>query len=171
MRPSAADFVDYWKGVRGRTRRVAELIPADRVEWTYADGRWTLGDLVRHLAAIERFMYAETVQGRPSRYPGHGPELAEGREAVLAYLDRLHAESVEIFATLDDERLAAKCLTPAGTPITTWKWLRAMIEHEAHHRGQLYLMLGMLGDATPPLYGLTEEEVAARSRPPAAAGT
>jgi uncharacterized damage-inducible protein DinB len=34
-----------------------------------------------------------------------------------------------------------------------------MVEHEAHHRGQIYLMLGMLGIPTPPLYGLTEERV------------
>ena len=37
-----------------------------------------------------------------------------------------------------------------------------MIEHEIHHRGQIYLMLGMLGVPTPPLYGLTSEEVRGR---------
>jgi uncharacterized damage-inducible protein DinB len=41
-----------------------------------------------------------------------------------------------------------------------------MIEHEAHHRGQLYLMLGMHGVDTPPIYGLTSEEVRARSLAP-----
>jgi uncharacterized damage-inducible protein DinB len=40
-----------------------------------------------------------------------------------------------------------------------------MVEHEAHHRGQLYLHLALLGIATPPLYGLTSEEVKARSEP------
>jgi uncharacterized damage-inducible protein DinB len=39
-----------------------------------------------------------------------------------------------------------------------------MVEHEVHHRGQIYLMLGMLEVRTPPLYGLTEEEVWAASR-------
>ncbi len=38
-----------------------------------------------------------------------------------------------------------------------------MIEHEIHHRGQIYLYLAMLDVPTPPLYGLTEEEVKARS--------
>jgi len=38
-------------------------------------------------------------------------------------------------------------------------------EHEVHHRGQIYLMLGMLGIPTPPLYGLTSEEVRERSTP------
>ena len=126
-------------------------------------GAFTLGDIVRHLATIERYMYGETVAGRPSRYPGCGRELADGYEAVLAYFDRLDAETKTIIAALSDADLLRKCQTPAGAAITTWKWLRAMCEHEAHHRGQLYLMLGMLEVATPPLYGLTSEQVRERS--------
>jgi len=103
------------------------------------------------------------VQGRPSRYPGHGRELAVGPEAVTAYLDTKHEEACAIFEALSPEQLAGKCATPAGTPITTYKWLRAMVEHEAHHRGQIYLMLGMLGVQPPQLYGLSEEAVRARS--------
>jgi uncharacterized damage-inducible protein DinB len=38
-----------------------------------------------------------------------------------------------------------------------------MPEHEIHHRGQIYLYLAMLGVKTPPLYGLTSEQVRARS--------
>jgi uncharacterized damage-inducible protein DinB len=84
----------------------------------------------------------------------------------LAYYDRLHTESRALFAALSDARLAEKCQTPAGTPITVGKWLRAMIEHEAHHRGQLYFILGLRGVATPPIYGMTAEEVQARSAVP-----
>jgi uncharacterized damage-inducible protein DinB len=160
---SAESFVGYWSGIRGRTRRVVEAIPPDRIDWAPAAGRWSLGDIVRHLAGIERDMYAENVRGGPTRYPGHGRELADGYAAVLAYHDRKHAESLEIFRALTPEQLQAKVQTPAGTPITAWKWLRAMVEHESHHRGQLYLMLGLIGVATPPIFGLTEEEVFARS--------
>jgi len=38
-----------------------------------------------------------------------------------------------------------------------------MVEHEVHHRGQIYLMLNLLDVPTPPLFGLTSEEVRARS--------
>jgi uncharacterized damage-inducible protein DinB len=38
-----------------------------------------------------------------------------------------------------------------------------MVEHEIHHRGQIYLHLAQLGVPTPPLYGLTSEEVLVRS--------
>jgi uncharacterized damage-inducible protein DinB len=39
-----------------------------------------------------------------------------------------------------------------------------MAEHEAHHRGQLYLMLGLRGLQAPPLLGLTEEDLIERCR-------
>ncbi|MGQ0650609.1 MAG: DinB family protein [Gemmatimonadaceae bacterium] len=158
-----ASFLDYWTSVRKRTMRVASCIPPDRLEWAAADGRWSFGDILRHLAGIERGMYAETVAGRQSAYPGHGRELADGWDEVARYMARTHDEAVEIFRALTPEQWNGKSLTPAGTPITTWKWLRAMIEHEAHHRGQLYFMLGLCGVHTPPIYGLTEEEVLARS--------
>ena len=160
---SVNQFLEYWASLRRRTRRVVECIPPERLEWSYRAGTFTLGDLVRHLATIERFMYAETVAGRPSRYPGCGRELADGYEAVLAYFDRLDDEAKTIIGSLTDADLMRKCQTPAGVAITTWKWLRAMVEHEAHHRGQIYLMLGMLEVPTPPLYGLTSEEVRALS--------
>jgi uncharacterized damage-inducible protein DinB len=160
---TVSQFLEYWDGVRGRTRRVVTCIPPDRLEWTYRAGAFTLGDLVRHLATVERYMYAETVAGRPSRYQGCGRELADGHAAVVEYLERLDAEARGIIGGLSDADLERKCQTPAGSPITTWKWLRSMVEHEAHHRGQIYLMLNMLEIPTPPLFGLTSEEVRARS--------
>jgi uncharacterized damage-inducible protein DinB len=162
---SVHQFLEYWSSLRRRTRRVVECIPPERIEWTCRAGAFTLGDLVRHLATIERYMYAETVAGRPSRYHGCGRDLADGYDAVLAYFDRLDVEAKAIFGALSDADLERKCQTPAGTAITTWKWLRAMCEHEAHHRGQIYLMLNLLEVPTPPLYGLTSEEVRERSVP------
>jgi uncharacterized damage-inducible protein DinB len=156
-------FLDYLASFHGRTRRVLMCVPPDDLEWAPAPGKFSFGDMARHLAGIERHMYAETVRGKPSRYSGHGRDLAGGFDDTIAYYDRLHEESKELFASLDEQTLAGKCMTPAGTPITTWKWLRAMFEHEAHHRGQIYMMLALRGVKTPPLYGLTEEEVVARS--------
>ena len=158
-----SEFLEHLDRVHERTRRIVVLIPRDDTEWAPKPGWFSLGGLVRHLAGIERWMYGETVHGRPARYPGCGPELAEGPDAVLAYYDRLHAEARGLFAELTDARMMEKCSTPANTPITVWKWLRAHLEHEAHHRGQLYLMLAMRGVTTPPIYGLTAEQVQAAS--------
>jgi uncharacterized damage-inducible protein DinB len=157
------EFLDYWEKIRQRTLRVMASIPADKFDWSYQEGKFSFADIIRHLAAIERYMYAENAQLKPSSYPGHGRELADGPAAVLAFMDRMHQESMEIFGRLSAEDLNRKCITPGGTSITVWKWLRAMVEHEVHHRGQIYLYLGILGIPTPPIYGLTSEEVRAKS--------
>ena len=152
-------FLEYFDKVHQRTLRVLRCIPADRVEWSFHPGKWTLGDLVRHMAAVKRHMFVETARGNPSRYAGCGRELADGLEAIVIYLDTMHRESAEILSRLSQDDLNRKCTTPDGASITVWKWLRLMVEHEIHHRGQIYTYLAMLEVATPPLYGLTSEQV------------
>jgi uncharacterized damage-inducible protein DinB len=158
------EFLHHFERVRERTRKVAACIPAAQIDWSYKAGAFTLGDLVRHIAVTERWIWAETVHNRPVAYVSHGRELADGRDAVLAFLDRLHAESVAQFRALTPAMLLEKSVTPAGVALTTWRWLRMMPEHEIHHRGQLYTMLGMLDVATPPIYGMTATEVQRASR-------
>ena len=82
---SIEGFLVYFDRIRKRTRRVASRIPAEHVEWTHREGAFTLGDIVRHLAAMERHMFAENVVGRSSTYPGHGREL--GRDGLAPYLE------------------------------------------------------------------------------------
>jgi uncharacterized damage-inducible protein DinB len=161
---SIPSFLEYYENIRQRTMNVVRSIPQEKFDWSYKLDKFTCADLIRHIAAIERYMFAECVQFKPSRYPGHGKELADGYESVLEFMERLHRESMEIFGRITNADLCKKCMTPAGAPIAVWKWLRAMVEHEIHHRGQLYVYLGMLGVPAPPLYGLTSEQVRERSQ-------
>ena len=131
---SIGAFVEYFEKVRARTMRVVKCIPPDKVEHSFGEGRFTVGDLARHLAVVERYAWGECVQGKPQRYNGCGRELADGLENVIALMERLHQESMQIFSSFTPEELAAKCLTPEGSQITRWKALRLMIEHEIHHR-------------------------------------
>ena len=65
---------------------------------------------------------------------------------------------------LGNDDLQRKCLTPGNAPITIWKWLRAMTEHEIHHRAQLYIYLNLLDIETPPMFGLSSEEIIQNSQ-------
>ncbi|MDP1830966.1 MAG: DinB family protein [Geothrix sp.] len=165
MLQDTPSFLAYWRNARSRTVRVLDSLEPEDLEWAPAPGAFSFGDLFRHLAGVERFMWAENVQGRPSAYLGHGADLATGLAGVRAYLDRCHADSLAIFGGLSDADLLAPCQNPSGSSMPTWKWLRAMTEHEAHHRGQLYLMASLRGRAVSPLFGLTEEQLAAASKP------
>lgn len=154
-------FLDYFNKVHQRTMRVVRCIPPGKVDWSFREGKFTLGDLARHIATANRYIFAETLAGRPSRYTGCDRELAPSYDEILSLMETLHRESFEIISRLTD--LNGKCATPDGASMTTWKWLRAMVEHEIHHRGQIYTYLALLEVPTPPLYGLTSEQIAARS--------
>ena len=145
---SVAEFIAYFEKVHARTARLLPLIPAAKLEHAPGPDRFSFGDLIRHLAGIERYLFVERAVGGTMSYPGHKKALAEGYEAVLSYHHRLHNESLELLGTLSDEDLQGKCKTPAGASITVGKWLRAMLEHEMHHRGKLFLCWGCL--AWPP---------------------
>jgi uncharacterized damage-inducible protein DinB len=160
---SVKSFLDYFEKIRERTNRLIAVVPPEHLDFAYMPGKFTIGDEIRHIATTERYMFAETIAGRKSSYQGCGKDLAEGYDNVVKYFNKLHEESLEIFNSLSDEDLNRKCTTPGNSELAVWKWLRAMIEHEIHHRAQIYIFLNLLSVKTPPMFGLTAEEVQARS--------
>ena len=114
------------------------------------------GRLAAHIAVTERYLFAENIQGHASRYTGHGKEFADGREAILKLMERLHAESMESSRS-SATRASRKCANVGGMEIARWKWMRSIVEHEIHHRGQVHLVPRILGvpNASPvwPLVG------------------
>ncbi|SFW70690.1 Uncharacterized damage-inducible protein DinB (forms a four-helix bundle) [Sinomicrobium oceani] len=157
-------FLDYYGKIRERTNRLIAVIPPEYMDWAYRPGKFTIADQIRHIAAIERYMFAETILGKPCSYSGCGKELADGYNEIIGYFNEKHEEALAILKKLSNDDLQRKCLTPANTPITVWKWLRAMTEHEIHHRAQLYIYLNLLDVKTPPMFGLSSEEIIQNSR-------
>jgi uncharacterized damage-inducible protein DinB len=134
------------------------------MEWAPKWGKMTFGDIIRHIAAIERNMHGETILGKKSSYSGYDKKIMRKITDPVEYMDELHQESIRIFRNLIPEQLLEKVKTPGGIEITRWKWLRAIIEHEVHHRGHIYANLTNLGIKTPPLFGLTSEEVGSEEK-------
>ena len=157
------ELLRYLDSIRGRTIRVGECVPADRMEWAPAGGAMSFGDLLRHIAVTGRWMFIETALGRPSQYTTHGPEIAATKDEILQLLMNLHREGLACLSAIDAAGLEEKVQTPAGAWLSRGKWLRAMVEHEVHHRGQLYLMLRMCRVPTPPMFGLTSEQLRERA--------
>ena len=80
------------------------------------------------------------------------------------FMERSHRESVEIFSHLTNDALNSKCTTPDGASIAVWKWLRAMVEHEIHHRGQIYIYLAIFrGPHSAALWAYFRRSAAAES--------
>lgn len=152
-------FLNYYKKTRQITNNIIEVIPHHQVDWAYMPGKFTIGDLVRHIAAIERTVFAEVASGNQPAYKGCGKELADGYENILSYFNNMHEETLAILTKLTDTDLKRKIKTMIGTEIELGSFLRTLIIHEVHHRGALCIYLNLLGVETPPIIGLKEEDV------------
>src|SRR5580658_8401118 len=114
---SIDSFLPYFESIRERTMRVLRAVPADKLEWRHSPGVFSAGDLARHIAAVERYTFAENAVGKPSRYHGCGPELADGKDHVIAFMESLHAETVGILKDLTPGDLERKGTSPQGVPV------------------------------------------------------
>lgn len=152
-------FLEYYDSVSERTNHLLKVVPTEQINFSYKKGKFTIGDQIRHIAAIERFMFCETIEGRKNRYFGCGKELADKYDSVLIFFNRMHNEALDIISKLRDEDLKRYCVTPTGRKINIGKWLQLLAEHEIHHRAELYIYLNILCIDTPPMYGITSEEL------------
>jgi uncharacterized damage-inducible protein DinB len=148
----------------GLTRRVLARVPPDRLEWRPHEKSMTLGRLVTHLAEL----------------PGWGASLVETREYDLSQrppteqtdltLDAARARfeanvaamRQAILSRTDPELLAPWTLKSEGRELFTAPRLVALrtllLEHSAHHRGQLTVYLRLLDVPLPPLFGPSADE-------------
>ena len=156
-------FLEYWDRVRFRTRRVIACVTPST--WSGASRKADLPWAIWFGIWLESSAICSSNARCSDRFatPATDASWLAVTSRCSSIFDRLNDESVKLLCSLTSADLQRKVATPDGTPITTWKWLRSMVEHEIHHRGQIYLYLAVLGVPTPPLYGLTEEQVLARS--------
>lgn len=152
-------FIAYYEKTRQATQKVIEVIPPNKIDWAYMPGKFTIADLIRHIAAIERNVFAAVAIGNKPNYKGCNKELADGYENVVSYFNKMHLQSVEIFNTIPDDSLQKKIKSLDGKEIELGNFLRALVLHEIHHRAALCIYLNLLGVTTPPIIGLMEEQV------------
>jgi uncharacterized damage-inducible protein DinB len=141
---SIKSFIDYYKSTRAITNKVINAIPKDKLNWTYMDGKFTIGDLVRHIAAIERFVFAELAAGNKASYKGCSAEITNSYESVFHFFNEMHTQSLKIFEALSNESLFKKVSFVQGKEVELRVILRHLIVHEVHHRGALCIYLNLL---------------------------
>lgn len=156
---SMSAFLSYYERTRLITNKVIQVVPKEKLDWTYAHGKFTIADLIRHIAAIERNLFMEVIQGNLPAYKGCGKNLADGNDEVLSYFNDMHNQSIQILKSIKDIDLERKIKALDGKELTVGSFLRALIVHEIHHRGALCIYLNMLNIETPPIIGFTEEQV------------
>jgi uncharacterized damage-inducible protein DinB len=148
----------------GFTRRVLERVPQERLSWQPHARSMSLGRLVNHL--VELPAWGSGLVARDGYDLSERPAAAEAASSVAnainAFDRNIATMRQAILARTDGELLAAWTLRSEGREVFTVPRLIALrsllLEHSAHHRGQLTVYLRLLDVPVPALYGPTADE-------------
>jgi uncharacterized damage-inducible protein DinB len=149
------DFLKAWNGERDSTLKVLRnLTDASLGQKVTPDGR-SLGFLAWHLATSVPEMMNRT--GLSIAGPTEGPAPTKAADLVSAYESAAtaladQAKTGWTDATLDETR------EMYGETWTIGFTLNALVCHQAHHRGQMTVLMRQAGLAVPGIYGPSREE-------------
>lgn len=164
MITTMAAFLSYFGGVRRRTLRFIQAIPADAADWAPREGEFTCADIVRHLAATEH-MFVGVVTRSSWHYSGHQRSERPTLGEAIAYLHTVHEQATVALEQAGDAVLKQQrpTLDQQGSTMAASRVLLLMTEHEIHHRSQLASYLMLLNVTPPHLYGLGVEDLIDRA--------
>ena len=146
-----------------RTMRVAPICSRDKLMWAPHPGALTLGQLLRHMhrAELNRMKVMNGKITTKDYYRlRHGDSTLEATlgevtdlDTELAAMKAAHAYTLKTFRKMTDADLEK--LAPWGKgEVSRLAFFLLMVEHDAHHRGQLATYLRMLDVPNTKPYGV-----------------
>ncbi len=158
-----ADFLASWKHESGATLKVfRNLTDASLAQRVTPEGR-SLGFLAWHIVtSVSEMLTAAGVPVRVTQDNDPVPSAAATIVAVYEKCARAVAEAVP--ATWTDAQLRDK-IPMYGETWTKGGALVSLIVHQAHHRGQMTVLMRQAGLKVPGVYGPAREDWAAMGIP------
>jgi uncharacterized damage-inducible protein DinB len=160
MIQSIESFCKYFESIRRRTLNYVRTIPPEKINWSPAKGRFSCGDLLRHLAATEETYVAVVIDSK-WHYHGHAKGKYNTLDEIIVYMYQTHDAAMIRLKTVSDSELNELRPSPVSDArsVKMWRWLMVMVEHEVHHRSELASYLTMMGVEPPQIFGLSVEEL------------
>ncbi|OGC79600.1 MAG: hypothetical protein A2145_04950 [candidate division Zixibacteria bacterium RBG_16_40_9] len=125
-----------------------DSIPAEKLDYKPSREIYSLKDLFKHMYANQKFYLTTAKLGKMniSDYKRLMAESPETKQDLQKYIQSTFAETKELFK--DEKILSKKVSTIAGIRSVFHLFL-GELEHQIHHRAQIYTYLRMLGIKPP----------------------
>lgn len=152
MRSELADLREHLERYRAVTLQVLELITDQQLSWRPGPDYYSLGQQLLHIAQAEDLHAHGLFENDWSLERSRLPKEVISRDHLREYFARVRAYTMDRLSEVDEQQLGAVLPVP-NVPIEwslrTGLWF--ILEHELHHKGQIWLYLRQMG-ITPPFY-------------------
>lgn len=152
------DFTADWQRETETTLRVLNTLTDASLAQSIGEGRQTLGGLAWHLAqAVSAMMGAA---GVPVEGPGRGDAAPARAQEIAAAYERTAAAVPDTVGGAWSDEMLPEAIPMFGQQIPRGIVLALLVKHQAHHRGQMTVLMRQAGLRVPGCYGPSEEEMA-----------
>jgi uncharacterized damage-inducible protein DinB len=139
------NLVDMMATSQKKTALLVQNLSQDQLEFRYAEGKWTIKDIIVHLSDTERvFAYRAMRIARKDKTPL--PSFDENNfawnahandrdmSAILREYAAVRTATIELFKTFSEENLS-EIGTVSSNPMSTRALGYAILGHTLHHLG------------------------------------
>jgi len=159
-----ADLYPYWARERDAlmsgVRQIGDKLNTQRTpedvqkvfDWIPPGGRRSINDLLRHIAYVEYYIIDKLIMNREPKTILQGSVFPAADyptfDDCMKLMDEVHEGTRTAYSGLKREDLQKEIPAFRRTlPIERLLW--SIVQEEAHHRGQIYMLLRMQGIAPP----------------------
>jgi uncharacterized damage-inducible protein DinB len=157
---NAKEQFAHWATVRQGLVQALGTLTDEQLNFTPREGMRSLGAIARHIAHVEEAWFRCWMVGKTEPPPEYTAEDYPTVASIKALLAEVHARTEAYLETLDSADLDQPFKTFWGQtgPINWVVW--HVLEHEIHHRGEIYLMMGLVGMAAEAVQAVVRDTYA-----------
>lgn len=146
------DFAKEWEEELKLTEKVMAALTDDSLSMEVIPGRRTLGDIAWHLVLSPHYM---TGCGLVFDGPAGGMEVPASAAVIAEEYGRISRALLEAVKTQWSDDSLLETVDMMGESWANGVTLRFTLMHQAHHRGQMTVLMRQAGLRIPEVYGQT----------------
>jgi len=142
----AGDFFSHWVQIRRDLLATIDKFEEDELYYVAENTEWPVGRIMLHIGDAEQGWFQYVVMKELEAWPDIRLDDYPQKASIKAKLTEIHETTEAYLLTLSLDDLKRKIELPWGESTLNLGWIIwHVLEHEIHHRGELSLILGLLG--------------------------
>jgi len=146
---NASELFGHWRDVRQALYQALDLLNEEHLSFRPRDGLWSLREVVCHIAEVEEGWFRHNVTREHASWVDLNPDDYPTIASLKTLLAEVHDRTEATYSNDGDRKFKETAVMPWGKTIDHAWVAWHVLEHEIHHRGEVFLMLGMLGIEAP----------------------
>jgi len=150
---NAFELFGHWAEVRVALIQALDKLDDVQLDFVPREGLWSLRQVLVHISDVEEGWFRFRIEGKYNSWAEIGIEQANYPtvESIKQLLADVHVRTDNYLKTIKVEDLG-NVVSLSLIEKTTVNWIIwHVLEHEIHHRGEVFLMLGLLGLEGPDI--------------------